>query len=83
MYAHLEIDVENGEIAVSLPRTNYRVSYYKPANSPRLCGKAFPTRTDPGAPICQAKFLAHAWQAANNKAQELGWIASTSILGLV
>jgi hypothetical protein len=75
MYAHLEIDVQNAEIVVSLPRTNYRVSYCKSANSPSLCGKSFPTMTDPRAPICQAKFLAYAWQAANKKAQELRWFA--------
>lgn len=75
MYARLEIDVREDEIAVTMPRTNYRASYYKPANSARLCGRTLPVKSDPHAPICQAKFVAHAWQAANDKARELRWIA--------
>jgi len=51
------------------------VTYYKPASSPKLCGRDFPIKTDPRAPMCQAKFVAHAWQAANKKARELRWIA--------
>ena len=75
MYGHLVIDVSGGEIAVTLPRTNYRVTYYKASSSPKLCGREFPIKTDPRAPMCQAKFVAHAWQAATDKARELRWIA--------
>jgi hypothetical protein len=70
---HLHIDVRNGEIVVTLPRTRYSMTYFKPANSPKLCGKNFPARADGRSPISQAKFVARAWQAANDKARELTW----------
>ena len=43
-------------------------------NSPQLLLKNFLSKNDSGAPITQAEFLARAWQAANAKACELGWI---------
>ena len=33
------------------------------------------SKVDSRAPITFAEFLAHAWEAANAKARELGWIA--------
>jgi hypothetical protein len=37
-------------------------------------GKNFPTEDDKRASISQSKFLAEAWNVANDKARELGWI---------
>jgi len=37
--------------------------------------KLFHTRGDTRAPIHDLHFLARAWQLANAKAQELGWVA--------
>jgi predicted alpha/beta hydrolase family esterase len=72
--AQLHVEVLNDEIIVILPATSYGVVYYKPANSRQLLAKNFLSKNDRGAPITQAEFLARAWQAANAKARELGWI---------
>ena len=69
-----QIEVRDDEIIVTLPGTNYTVTYYKPANSPQLLGKDFPVKDDSRAPMTQAEFLRLAWRAANDKARELGWI---------
>ena len=69
-----QIEVRGDEIIVTLPGTNYTVTYYKPANSPQLLGKDFPMKDDNRAPMTQAEFLRLAWRAANDKARELGWI---------
>ena len=70
----LRIEVVGDEIIVILPATSYGITYYKPANSPQLFAKDFRSKVDSGAPITYAEFLVRAWQAANNKARELGWI---------
>ncbi len=71
----LHVEVLNDEIIVLLPATSYGVVYYKPVNSPQFCRQEFPIEeNDGGAPVTQAEFLAQAWQAANAKARELGWI---------
>jgi len=36
---------------------NYTVAYYKPANSPGLLAKNFPTKDDSRVPMTQAEFL--------------------------
>jgi hypothetical protein len=71
----LRVEVLGAKILVILPATSYGVVYYKPANSPQLLVKNFLSKTDSGAPITQAEFLDRAWQVANAKARELGWIA--------
>jgi hypothetical protein len=70
----LRIEVMGDEIMVILPATSYGITYYKPANSPQLLAKDFRSKSDSRAPITYAEFLARAWQAANDKARELGWI---------
>jgi len=57
-----------------LPATSYGVTHCKPDNSPHLILKNFLSKIDRGAPMTQEESLARAWQAANEKAQELGWI---------
>ena len=32
----LELEVQDGDITVTLPGTDYSVTYYKPENSPQL-----------------------------------------------
>ena len=68
------VEVLGDEIIVILPATSYGVTYYKPTHSARLLVKNFLSKIDRGAPMTQEKFLALAWQAANEKAHELGWI---------
>jgi hypothetical protein len=70
----LHVEVEGGEVMVTLPGTRYAVTYYKPANSPQLHGKHFPEEVDRRSPISQAAFVGKAWKLANDKARELGWI---------
>jgi hypothetical protein len=71
----LHVEVEGGEVMVTLPGTSYAVTYYKPANSQQLQGKHFPVEVDQRSPISQAAFVGKAWKLANHKARELGWIA--------
>jgi hypothetical protein len=70
----LYVDVRGEEIIVTLPFTNYTVTYYKPDNSPQLLARKFPRDDDSRAPMTQAEFLAQAWRLANDKARELEWI---------
>jgi hypothetical protein len=69
----LHVEVEGGDIMVTLPGTNYAVTYHKPVNSPQLQGKHFPEQVDRRS-ISQAVFVGKAWKLANDKARELGWI---------
>jgi hypothetical protein len=71
----LLIEVMNDEIVVILPATSYGVTYHKPASSPGLIAKTLVSKIDSRAPMTHTEFLARAWQAANAKARELGWIA--------
>ena len=71
---HIQLDVWDDEIVVSLPGTNYAVTYCKPADSPQLLAKNFPYGDDGHIELTQAEFLARAWRLANDKARELRWI---------
>ena len=64
--SRLRLDVVDDEIIITLPFTAYTVTYYKPRDEPQLVVK--------GTPSGNYKFLARAWQAANDKARELEWI---------
>jgi hypothetical protein len=70
----LRVEVLGDEIMVILPATSYGVTYCKRANSPQLLAKHACLKQDSRAPMTHAEFLARAWQAANDKARELGWI---------
>ena len=70
-----DLNVNADEIVVTVPFTNYTVTYYKPDNSPQLLARKFPSKDDGSAPMTQAEFLAQAWRLANKKARELGWVA--------
>jgi hypothetical protein len=71
---HLHVEVEGGEVMVTLPGARYAATYYKPENSRQLHGKHFPEEVDRRSPISQAAFVGKAWKVANEKARELGWI---------
>ena len=62
---HLVVDVHGDEIIITLG-SNFRAVYHKPEDQPQLVAK--------GTPHGNYDFLAAAWQAANYKARELGWI---------
>ena len=70
-----DLNVNADEIVVTVPFTNYTVTYYRPDHSPQLLARKFPSKDDGSVPMTQAEFLAQAWRLANKKARELGWVA--------
>jgi hypothetical protein len=72
--AKLELEVQDGDIIISLPGSNYTVTYYKPKRSPQLLAKRIAQNDDPRAAMTLSEFLVQAWRLANDKARELGWI---------
>lgn len=70
----LHVEVQGGEIIVTLPGTSYRVVYCRPTSTPGLMAKYHSGRREHGSPMTEAEFHARAWAAANDKARELGWI---------
>ena len=71
-WGRLRLDVVDDEIIVSLPGTNYSVTYFKRADSPQLADISH--TDDLRSPITVSDFLSRAWRVANDKARELGWI---------
>ena len=67
------VEVADEDVTVTLLGTALMVKYRKADNQTGL--KLFHKRGDDRAPIHDVHFLARAWQLANAKAQELGWIA--------
>ena len=75
----LHIEVLDDEIVITLPGTNYAVTYYRATAFPqRLLTKSHSGGEDHDAPMTQAEFHGRAWRLANDKARELGWIVSPS-----
>ena len=70
----LDLEVQDGNITISLPGSSYSVTYYKPKQSPQLLAKSIVGDDDPRAAMSHSEFLAAAWRLANNKARALGWI---------
>jgi hypothetical protein len=69
----LDCQVRDDEIIVTLPGT-YTVTYYKPDRSPQLLARLISDKDDKCAALTLSEFLARAWQVANERARELGWI---------
>jgi hypothetical protein len=65
----LRVEVRDDNIIVTLPDTNYTVTYHKPGNSPQLLARYFPRTDDSRVPVTQAEFLTRAWKLANYKAR--------------
>jgi hypothetical protein len=66
MWGSLHVEVSGDEIIVTQHGSKFRVVYRKSEDQPQLVVK--------GTPHGNYDFLARAWQAANDKAHELGWI---------
>ena len=66
----LQVKVRDDEIIVTQSGSKFRAVYHsvyhKPEDQPQLIVK--------GTPRGNYDFLAQDWQAANDKARELGWI---------
>ena len=62
-----EIAVQGGFITLAHPKSKFRAVYYKPHGQPQLLLRER-SKTD------DYELMADAWQVANDKARELGWI---------
>jgi hypothetical protein len=68
----LEILVVENDIIVNLPGTRFSITFRKDPDSPNLIELAEWTQADPeGGSL--ALFRARAWEAAEEKAREIGW----------
>ena len=68
------VRVAGNKIIVTLPSTNFNVTYERSSDGPGLVARSFGGRKDEGHKVNLPVFLANAWTAANHKARELGWI---------
>jgi hypothetical protein len=70
----LDVEVWRSGIIVTLPGTNYWVTYFKEKESAGLFAADIANQDDPRVTMTAAEFLAKAWELANAKARELGWV---------
>jgi len=70
----LDVEVWGSGIIVTLPGTNYWVRYFKEDDSPGLSPADIANNDDPRITMTASEFLTKAWQLANERARELGWI---------
>jgi hypothetical protein len=68
------VRVAGNDILVTLKGTSYAVTYFKRRGSAGPFAKDIVHKDDPRIPMTSAEFLAGAWNFANDKARELGWI---------
>jgi len=73
--SQLELHVHHRQVIVSMPGTCFKMTYQASSDVPRLVELPFWTHDDGTAPISLTEFRWRAWQAAFEKARELGWIA--------
>ena len=71
----LYVEVHGEEIIVALPLSTHKATYRKSGDSAHLIMTDASSPEDPGSSLTPAEFLGLAWEAANAKARELGWIA--------
>ena len=64
--AKLRVVVDRTDIIITRPGTAYVAVYFKPNRHPYLVAK--------NAPVGPQEFRTRAWDPANAKARELGWI---------
>ena len=74
-FAALSIRMRGKDLIVTLPGSNYAVTYFKRDGCPGLLAKDIVQKDDPRLPQTAAEFLSQAWKLANQKARELSWIA--------
>ena len=70
----LYVEVHGADVFVALPHSNHRATYRKSTDSAHLIMTEASSPDDPASSLTPAEFLGLAWEAANNKARELGWI---------
>ena len=67
------VKVEGDDLIVLLPGTDYVATFYR-ATPGELLAKSRAGHEVSDSPMTCAEFQGRAWQAANDKARELGWI---------
>jgi hypothetical protein len=70
----INVELVGERLSVTMGDTAYRAVFYKHANEPRIV-EANGLAVDKEAPMYHADFEDLAWEAANAKARELGWIS--------
>ena len=68
------VEVHGAQIIVALPHSTHTATYRQSTDSRRLILTDASSPEDPGATMTPAEFLGLAWEAANAKGRELGWI---------
>jgi hypothetical protein len=71
----LYVEVWGGGIIVVLPGTNYWVRYFREKDSPGLFPADLANKDDPRESMTAKEFLAKAWNLANERTRELGWVS--------
>jgi hypothetical protein len=69
----LQAQAADDRIIITLPGTNFRAVFLLSPEEPRLV-ECPAVSTDHESEISNQEFEALAWQAANTKARELGWL---------
>jgi hypothetical protein len=69
----LKLEMHDGAIVISLPGTNYQVTFRR-LTEVRGISASHSITDDEDAPITPLQFLERAWAVAKDKAKELGWI---------
>jgi hypothetical protein len=67
------VQVDGDELIVFLPGTDYIATFYR-ATPGELLAKSRAGHEFGDVPMTRAEFQGRAWQAANAKARDLGWI---------
>jgi hypothetical protein len=71
----ISVELLGERLVVTMGDTAYRAVFYKHPNEPRIV-EANGLAVDKEAPMYHAEFEDLAWEAANAKARDLGWIGS-------
>jgi hypothetical protein len=67
------VQVDEDDLIVFLPGTDYIATFYR-ATPGELLAKSHAGHEVGDAPMTFAEFQGRAWQAAKDKAREIGWI---------
>jgi hypothetical protein len=70
----IAIEVDGDRIVATLPGTSFSASYFRPPEGDALV-QGPGTMDDSASPLSRDEFETLAWEAAERKARELGWIA--------
>lgn len=73
----LKAELEDERIVVTMPGTLFKSTYLMSPDEPKLI-QAPAVAVDKAAEISSKEFEVLAWEIANAKAKELGWIVNSS-----